>query len=316
MKKEQDKNFYRALYKIRRVEEEIIRIYPSDKIKSPVHLSIGQEAVSVGVCAALKPADVVYGTYRGHAMYIAKGGDLKSMFAELYGKITGCARGKGGSMHLVSVEHYVMGTSAIVGTGIPLAVGHALGLKFRKSDSVVVCFFGDGAVDEGAFHESMNFAALKKLPVLFVCENNFWAIHSHHLERHHSDNITERARTYGMPGTRIESSDIFQIHEETARQLEYIRGGNGPSFIECITCRWKEHVGPGDDFFLGYRNEEEVECWKQNDQLVKLKAMVGEKDSARIESEVDKEIEDAIQFAEESQFPGEEELYRDVFLEA
>ncbi len=191
--------FYKSLYRIRRVEEEIIHIYPTDKIKSPIHLSIGQEAISVGVCEALKADDVVFGTYRGHAMYLAKGGDLKKMIAELYGKVTGCAKGKGGSMHLIDIEKGVMGTSAIVGTTIPLAVGYAYSLKYKQSDSIAVSFFGDGAVDEGAFHESMNFAALKKLPVLFVCENNLYAIHSHHLKRHHSNNISERARTYGMP---------------------------------------------------------------------------------------------------------------------
>jgi TPP-dependent pyruvate/acetoin dehydrogenase alpha subunit len=149
---------FRSLYRIRMIEEEIAKIYPSDKIKSPVHLSIGQESVSVGVCLALQPQDVVFGSYRGHAMYLAKGGDLKGMIAELYGKITGCAGGKGGSMHLIDKDKGVMGTSAIVGTTIPVSVGYALGLKYRGLDAIVASFFGDGAVDEGAFHEGINFA--------------------------------------------------------------------------------------------------------------------------------------------------------------
>src|SRR5947209_2166114 len=159
---------YRSLYRIRRLEEEIARAYPTDKIKSPVHLSIGQEAVAVGVCAALRPDDVVFGTYRGHATYLAKGGDLRAMVAELYGKVTGCARGKGGSMHLVDVAHGVMGTSAVVATTIPHAVGYAWALKQRRSDAVTVAFLGDGATEEGVFAEALNLASLKQAPVLFV----------------------------------------------------------------------------------------------------------------------------------------------------
>ena len=168
MSKDIYERFYRSLYRIRRVEEEIARIYPSDKIKSPVHLSIGQEAVSVGVCEALRPKDVVFGTYRSHAYYLAKGGDLKKMVAELYGKATGCAKGKGGSMHLIDAAHGIMGASAVVGTTIPNAVGYAYALKLQRKDSVVVSLFGDGATDEGVFYESLNFAALKQLPIIFI----------------------------------------------------------------------------------------------------------------------------------------------------
>ena len=162
---------YKALYRIRRVEEEIARVYPSDRIKSPVHLSIGQEAVSVGVCEALRPQDIVFGTYRGHALYLAKGGALKPMLAELYGKATGCARGKGGSMHLISLEAGMMGASAVVGTTIANAVGYAYALRLQRQEAIVASFFGDGATEEGVFGESLNFAALKRLPILFVCEN-------------------------------------------------------------------------------------------------------------------------------------------------
>ncbi|MDP2943885.1 MAG: thiamine pyrophosphate-dependent dehydrogenase E1 component subunit alpha [Candidatus Omnitrophota bacterium] len=307
--------FYRSLYRIRRVEEEIIRIYPTDKIKSPVHLSIGQEAISVGVCEALKTDDVVFGTYRGHAMYLAKGGDLKKMIAELYGKVTGCAKGKGGSMHLIDVQKGVMGTSAVVATTIPLSVGYAYSLKYKKSDSVVVSFFGDGAVDEGAFHESMNFAALKRLPVLFVCENNLYAIHSHHLKRHHSDNIAERAKTYGMPAEIIRGGDIFKIYELTKKYVGKMRKGYGPAFLECFTCRWKEHVGPNDDFHLGYRNEEEVQCWKRKDQLARLRKFLAPQVVRSIDSEVEQEIKQAFDFAKKSLFPEPDALYEDVFKE-
>ncbi|MDD4899953.1 MAG: thiamine pyrophosphate-dependent dehydrogenase E1 component subunit alpha [Candidatus Omnitrophica bacterium] len=307
------KKFYALLFLIRRTEEEIIRLYPTDIIKSPVHLSIGQEAVSVAVCQALKPLDLVFGTYRGHAMYLAKGGNLRSMIAELYGKISGCAKGKGGSMHLIDLRKGVMGTSAVVGTTIPLAVGYAYALKYKNRNDIVACFFGDGAVDEGDFHEALNFAALKKLPVLFVCENNFYAIHSHHLSRHHSDNICERAKSYGMPAMRIKDGDIFKIYKAASRYMEKIRKGSGPAFIECITCRWKEHVGPGDDFHLGYRKKEEVACWKHNDPLDKMRVLLDDKARGLIESKIEKEIEAAFLFAQKDSFPGKNELLKDLF---
>lgn len=310
------KKFYRSLYLIRRVEEDIAVIYPTDKIKSPVHLSIGQEAVSVGVCEALRPSDAVFGTYRGHAMYLAKGGDLKKMVAELYGKATGCAKGKGGSMHLIDVENGVMGTSAIVGTTIPISVGYAYGLKYKRLDSIAVTFFGDGAVDEGAFHEAMNFAALKGVPILFICENNFYAIHSHHLSRHHSDNICERARAYGMLAERIEDSDVFKIYEFTKRHVKKMRNGeSGPVFLECVTSRWKEHVGPSDDFHLGYRSKDEVAQWIEDDQIKKIRCLLDSQIVAEVESEVEQEIKEAFQFAEEAPFPDAAELYKDIFKE-
>ncbi|MDQ1272091.1 MAG: 2-oxoisovalerate dehydrogenase component [Planctomycetota bacterium] len=306
--------FYKSLYRIRRVEEEIARIYPTDKIKSPVHLSIGQEAISVGVCEALRPNDTVFGTYRGHATYLAKGGNLEKMIAELYGKSTGCSKGKGGSMHLIDVAKGVMGTSAIVGTTIPLSVGYSYALKYRNSNAIVVCFIGEGAVDEGAFHESVNFAALKRLPVLFVCENNRYAIHSHHLSRSHSDNIYERVQTYGMQAERIDDGDIFKIYEFTSNYIKRIMLGNiTPVFLECITYRWKEHVGPNDDFHLGYRTKGEAEYWIQNDQLKKLKSLLDTDISSNIESAVDLEIKNAFEFAEESHFPEVKELYTNLF---
>ena len=307
--------FYRSLYRIRKTEEEIARIYPTDKIKSPIHLSIGQEAISVGVCETLRPDDVVFGTYRGHAMYLAKGGDLRKMIAELYGKATGCTKGKGGSMHLIDTGKGIMGTSAIVATTIPIAVGYAYGLKYKNLDSVIVSFFSDGAVDEGAFHESMNFAALKRLPVLFVCENNFYAIHSHHLSRHHSGNIFQRVKTYGMPSERIDDGDIFKIYEVAKKYVEKIRHGDGPAFLECMTYRWKEHVGPGDDFHLGYRSKKEALYWKKKDQLKRLRQLLGADVLKTIEQIVENEIEQAFEFAEKSPFPEPEALYKDYFRE-
>lgn len=305
---------YKYLYLIRRTEEEVSRIYPTDKIKSPVHLSIGQEAVSVGVCLTLKPKDVVFGTYRSHALYLAKDGDLRRMIAELYGKIDGCAAGKGGSMHLIDINKGIMGTSAIVATTIPQSVGFAYSLKYRRSSSVVVSFFGDGAVDEGVFHESMNFAALKKLPILFVCENNRYAIHSHQRARHSSLDVAKRAMSYGITASSINDQDIFKIFETSKIFIAKIRSGKGPAFLECLTSRWKEHVGPQDDFHLGYRSVEEVERWKKKDQLRRVGAFLTSAVKGKIEEEIKLKIEDAVNFAEKSSFPLPEMLKKGVFL--
>lgn len=309
-------NIYKSLYKIRRVEEEIAKVYPTNKIKSPVHLSIGQEAVSVGVCQALKSTDIVFGTYRSHASYLAKGGDLKKMIAELYGKVTGCAKGKGGSMHLIDVKHGVMGTSAVVGTTIPNAVGFAYGLQYQKKDSIVVSFFGDGAVDEGVFYESINFAKIKNLPIIFICENNFYAIHTHQNLRHSNPNIWEKVQAFGIESERIEDMDVFKIYDRVSNAVKQLRAGKkGPFFFECLTYRWKEHVGPGDDFHLGYRDQSEREPWVKNDQLVKVGNQIEAKKRKIIEQNLEKEIKSAFDFAEKSPFPKDFELYSDVFKE-
>jgi TPP-dependent pyruvate/acetoin dehydrogenase alpha subunit len=306
--------FYRALYRIRRVEEEIAAVYPSDKIKSPVHLSIGQEAISVGVCEALRPDDVVFGSYRSHALYLAKGGNLRQMIAELYGKADGCAKGKGGSMHLIDTRARVMGASAVVGTTIPQAVGFAYAVKLQRKDSVVASFFGDGAVDEGVFYESLNFAALKALPIVFVCENNRYAIHTHQSKRQKLDNICERARGQGMPAEQIPNNDVQRIYECISQSVGQLRAGSsGPFFFECLTYRLKEHVGPSDDFQLGYRTREEAEIWLRTDPIGQLRAHLDPAERRRIEAEVEVEIEDAFAFAEQSPWPAAAELYTDVY---
>jgi TPP-dependent pyruvate/acetoin dehydrogenase alpha subunit len=305
---------YRSLYRIRRVEEEIARVYPSDKIKSPVHLSIGQEAVAVGVCAALREDDVAFGTYRGHAYYLAKGGDLRAMIAELYGRATGCALGRGGSMHLVDVSHGVMGASAVVATTIPHAVGYAYAMRMRRKPCLVASFFGDGATEEGVFHESLNFAALKRLPVLFICENNRYAIHTHQSQRQAYAGICELVAAYGIPAERIDDNDVLRIHERVSLAAEALRRGEpGPRFFECMTYRWREHVGPGEDYQLGYRSPAEAEPWKAGDQVPRLGAMLDAQVRQAIESEVESEIEDAFEFAEFSPFPPPDDLSVGVY---
>ncbi len=307
---------YRSLYRIRRVEEEVARAYPTDKIKSPVHLSIGQEAVSVGVCAALRPSDVVFGTYRGHALYLAKGGDLNAMVAELYGKATGCARGKGGSMHLIDPAAGVMGTSAVVGTTIANAAGYAYALKVRRSDAVVASFFGDGASEEGVFAETLNFASLKSLPVLFVCENNGYAIHTSQAKRQGRPDIAARAEAYGISADRLDGNDVTGLVRRTEEVLADLRAGAGPHFFEVKTYRWREHVGPGRDFALGFRKEAEAEPWVANDPVQRLAAMLRVEERTGIEREVEAEVAEAFRFAEASPFPDASELMTDIYQEA
>jgi TPP-dependent pyruvate/acetoin dehydrogenase alpha subunit len=298
--------------RIRRLEEEVARAYPSDQIKSPVHLSIGQEAVSVGVCATLRPQDVVFGTYRGHALYLAKGGDMKRMVAELFGKATGCTKGKGGSMHLIDAGAGMMGTSAVVGTTIPNAVGYAYALRYRRRDALVVSFFGDGATEEGVFAESLNFASLKRLPIVLVCENNQYAIHTHQGKRQATPGICERVRAHGVPAERIEDNDVLRLSERFGEAAAQVRTGAGPWFFEVMTYRWKEHVGPNPDYHLGYRSEAEAKPWVAGDQVQRLAALVKPAERARIEAEVEAEIAEAFAFAQASPFPEPAELYADV----
>jgi TPP-dependent pyruvate/acetoin dehydrogenase alpha subunit len=307
---------YRALYRIRRVEEQIAEIYPSDKIMSPVHLSIGQEAVSVGVCGVLDPDDVVFGSYRCHALYLAKGGDLKAMIAELYGKEPGCAKGKAGSMHLIDVGAGVMGASAVVATTIPQAVGYAMAVKARRQRRIVACFFGDGAVEEGAFHESLNFAALKKLPVLFICENNSYAIHSRERDRRAGTEICDLARAHGIPASKLDGMDLMRMIEEAGAAVRQIRDGGGPRFLEVLCYRWKEHVGPNEDFHVGYRSRQEAHPWMENDHVKQVGARLSPERRRQIEDEVESEIGEAFAFAEAAPFPPGSELYTDLFKES
>jgi TPP-dependent pyruvate/acetoin dehydrogenase alpha subunit len=304
---------YRSLRLVRRAEEEVARIYPSDKIKSPVHLSIGQEAVSVGVCDVLRADDVVAPTYRGHAAYLAKGGPLRGLFAELYGKAAGVAGGKGGSMHLIDMSHNVLGASAVVGTTIPIALGYALALKRMRTDRVAVSFFGDGATEEGVFTESLNFAALHKLPVLFVCENNYYAIHTPITRRWASNRLCERVETYGIPAYQVDDGNILKLRALAAAVVERLRRGEGPVFIEARTYRWREHVGPNEDFDQGYRARDDLQPWLKDDQVEYVGRMLPGERRAGIDSEIERALTDAVAFAESSPYPTIEALHTNVF---
>ena len=306
-------NLYESMYRIRLSESEVSRLYPSDVIKSPIHLSIGQESVSAAVCEALKKKDIVFGTYRGHALYIAKGGNLKAMMAELYGKIDGCSKGKGGSMHLIDTSVGMMGTSAVVATSIPEAVGYAMAIKYNKSDQVVVCFFGDGATGAGAFHESLNFASLKHLPILFICENNKYAIHSPIADRSSQLELYKFGLVNNIPSSVQKDRCVFKLYSKSKELIDEIRDGGGPRFFEVYTDRWLEHVGPSEDWQLGYRSEKEKQKWKKNDQIERLSELLSTEDKNKIEKKVKKEVREAILFAENSPFPTDEDLYKDVY---
>jgi len=303
------RKLFRQALLIRRVEEKIIEIYPTDKIQSPVHLSIGQEAVSVGLCAAMRTdaGDLIYGTYRSHALYIAVGGDLTKMFAELMGRSGGLSKGKAGSMHLTYPDGGFMGASAVVASQLPHAVGSAYAAKLRKSGQVIACVFGDGSVEEGVAHESFNFAALRKLPVMFLCENNGLAVHSHISDRQ-AFTIEGMANLYDIPYTRIDSGwDVMEVQSVCAALVGKVREGSGPQFLEVATFRYKEHVGTGDDFNYGYRPKEPFDAWVKNDPLVNNIAL-----RAELIDEIDSEISIAIEAAEKSKAPGISELLTDV----
>jgi TPP-dependent pyruvate/acetoin dehydrogenase alpha subunit len=309
---------YKTMLLIRQFELRLAEIYHTDAIKSPVHLSVGQESVAAGICDPLLRDDCVSNTYRCHATYIAKGGDLNEMMAELYGKQTGCAGGKAGSMHLVDIKNGIMGASAVVGTTIPVAAGFALAMKREANltghQRIMVSVFGDGATEEGCFYETLNFASLHQLPMIFVCENNRLAIHTPIEKRWATEKLCERVATYAIPTFKIHDGDVFTIRDTVAAAVADIRKHKkGPVFIECATYRWLEHVGPRDDHADDYRDQKVYEDWKYNDQILRLATMLETPTRERIEKEVKDAISMAEIFAEKSPYPAAEELYAHVY---
>jgi len=308
---------YKKMSMIRRFELHLAEIYHTDAIKSPVHLSVGQEAIAVGICDPLEKDDIVSNTYRCHATYIAKGGDLNEMMAELYGKVTGCASGKAGSMHLVDMKNGILGASAVVGTTIPVATGYALAMQMEAKKTgrqrVVVSVFGDGGTEEGCFYESLNFAALRNLPIIYVCENNRLAIHTPLEKRWATEKLCERVATYGIETHKLCDDDVFGVRDTIAKAVSHIRNHhNGPIFIECSTYRWLEHVGPRDDHSDNYRDLDEYRRWKERDQIVRLANMLDKDRVEQLENEITVEIKAAEEFAENSPYPSAEELYKNV----
>jgi TPP-dependent pyruvate/acetoin dehydrogenase alpha subunit len=303
---------YKTMVKIRKFEENLIKPLNNNEIACPVHLYIGEEAVASGVCANLRPDDWVFSTHRSHGHYIAKGGDVRTLMAELYGKITGCSKGRGGSMHLASPDVGFPGSSAIVAGTIPLAVGAALAFSMQKKDAVSVAFFGDGAVGEGTFYESLNFAALRKLPVVFVCENNLYSTHMPISSCLADINIYKKAEMFNMPGIRVDGNNVIEVFEATKKAIEDARTGRGPTLMECMTYRWQGHVGPCDDLDKGLRNKEELEYWKNRDpvktfeQFLFKHAILSETERTQIHEDAKREMDEALEFAKESPYPDQD----------
>ena len=293
---------------IRRTEEKIAEIYFTDKVKSPVHLSIGQEAIAAGACMALRERDVVFSNYRGHAHYIAKGGNLNTMWAELYGKANGHAGGKAGSMHLVDTKVNFMPASAIVASAISNAVGYALALKMRQADEQVVCFHGEGAADEGVFWESLNFAALRQVPLLFICENNGYAIYSKQENRMAGGSVCERAKTFGVDTREADGFSAASVFDAVSSALADLRAGSGPILLELETYRWRDHVGPDDDHEAGYRPLAQLEGAIENDDSARLAVAIGEGKTQEINVRVEEELAAALEFAEAGDFPDDTAL--------
>jgi len=298
---------YREMLNIRRTEEQLARSYQGGNIPGACHTYIGQEAVAVGVCVHLTHNDVVFSTHRGHGHALAKGVSPREVMAELFGRATGCSRGRGGSMHLFSPEVGLMGTTGIVGPNILQATGAGYSKKLLKTDHVAVAFFGDGAMNNGAFHEGLNMAAIWDLPVIYVCENNMYATEVPFAYATRNVDVAERAQTYGMPGIQVDGNDVLAVHEAAAAAVARARSGAGPSLIEARTYRTRPHAEGMRD--AGYRTAEEIDEWKARDPMAMLRKGVVERGIAEdtefdaIDAEIKAIVADALDFATNSPYP-------------
>jgi len=298
------KTLFESMLRIRLVEESIANKYSEQKMRCPTHLSIGQEAIAVGVCANLTSQDQVLSTHRAHAHYLAKGGCLNSMMAEIYGKASGCSKGMGGSMHLIDTSVGFMGSTAIVGNTIPVAVGLALEKKLTRKKSIACVFFGDGATEEGAFYESVNFAIIHSLPILFICENNLYSVYSGLEVRQPVDRkIYKMVRAMGISAQHGNGNDVEEVARKVKHAKTMILKSGGPQFLEFDTYRWREHCGPNFDNNIGYREESEFLKWKKKDPLKNFYSENSQKYIDRKIDTISQEIDDAHQFADDSKFP-------------
>ena len=308
---------YKKLYLVRKAEDKIKVHYTEDEMKTPMHMSMGGEAVSVGVISALAAEDQVTGTYRSHAIYLAKTLETDIFFAELFGKTGGTAEGKGGSMHLLSPESGLICTTAIVGTNIPFGVGAAYANKIAGNNKIVAIFFGDGAVDEGAFWESLNFASLKKLPVVFVYEDNAYAVHTPKKVRHGYNSITDIVSNFNYNVFHEDSTDVELIYNLTNEAIQAVRSTQNPSFIHFEYYRYLEHVGVFEDFDAGYRSRNEYEEWYKKDPIIlqrnKLLSSYSADEIKGIEKEIDEQVIKSFELAKRAEFPHNDELYKNVF---
>lgn len=314
------RGLYRTMQRIRLVEERIAALYPEGDMRCPTHFSIGQEAVAAGVCAALRPEDYVISAHRSHAHYIARSGNLRAMFAELYGRVDGCASGKGGSMHLIDLSVNFLGCVPIVGSTIPIGVGAAFGASLQGQPAVTVVFFGDAATETGVFHESVNFAAVHKLPVLFVCENNLYSVNTALGPRQPANRtIADLARGHGIPASQHDGQTVEDVYRAAQEKMRCIRSGRGPALLEFMTYRWLEHCGPLPDMHLGYRSEPEFREWqarcpiKLHRRLLETEQVISDAIHDSMAREIASEIDDAVAFARQSRFPDRSALFGDLY---
>ncbi|MFH0772482.1 MAG: thiamine pyrophosphate-dependent dehydrogenase E1 component subunit alpha [Candidatus Omnitrophota bacterium] len=312
-------DLYRVMLRIRLVELKIEELYSQDEMKTPVHLCVGQEAIAAGVCANLKKDDFCFSNHRCHGHYLAKGGDLKAMIAELYCKETGCSKGRGGSMHLVDTAAGFCGTSSIIAGSIPIATGAGLSAILQKTGKVSVVFFGDAGVEQGVFYESVSFAVLKKLPVIYVCENNLYSVCTPLKERQPDDKIYRRAEGFSIPSYEVDGNDVIEVYNVARGAVESAKNGEGPSFIECKTYRTRDHAGAGSGINLGYRTQEELDQWAlkcpaRNYENLLLESGLLNKDSVEnIKSSIEREIKEAFEFAQKSPLPNVNDISKHLY---
>ncbi len=314
------RDLLRRMMRIRCAEETLADLYAEQEMRTPTHFSIGQEAVAVGVCAALDLEDVIYSGHRCHAHYLAKGGSLLAMVGELYGKEIGAARGRGGSVHLAQPEVGVIASSAILGQTMAVAVGSAFAFGLDRVPRVAVSFFGDGAIEEGVFHESLNFAVVRKVPVVFVCENNLYSTHTPlQVRQPVSQPIFERVRAYGIESAHVDGNDVLAVYQAASKAVTQCREGGGPYFLECATYRWREHVGPLWDYDRGYRSREEVEQWMARCPIKRLSeyslasSICTEEEVQSWRREFEEEVAEAVAVAKRSPFPAAERILEGTY---
>ena len=312
----------RRMMLIRKFDETVKDLVQSAELVGMAHCYIGEEAVAVGACTALRDEDYITGNHRSHGHPISKGGDVRRAMAELLGKATGYCKGKGGSMHLADFDIGILGESGIVASALPVAVGAAMGSKMQNNDRVVISFFGDGASNQGACHEAMNLASIWKLPVIFLCENNQYAVTTSFKETVSTENVSDRASAYNMPGVLVDGQDVMAMHEATVHAVQRARAGEGPTLLEAKTYRYEDHSeGLNRILREPYRTEEEIEFWRQRDPIDIHSKWLLENDVAsqgeidKVQNDVYEAIGDALQFARESPYPDEADLFTDLFAD-
>lgn len=312
---------YGAMLRIRRIEEEIERRYHEDRMKTPIHLVIGQEATAVGCAAALRDTDLVYSSHRTHGAYLAKGGDLTAMLCEMHCRVNGCAGSRGGSMHLIDKRVGMAGTSAIVGGAVPIATGAALAAQMMGEDRAVVVLIGDATTEEGVTSESLNFAALKQVPVIFFCENNFYSVQSPLATRQPNRDIRRWAEAHEVPAVRIDGMNVLDVYDATSTAVARARSGGGPTFIEAPVYRFRAHGGAGDDSKTGYRAEAECQAWEgvcpiaMFGEYLRRRGLLDAPAVESMERAISAEILEAFDVALASPNPTEDDLYRHVYAD-